>query len=54
MDLKTHILRWQRAIQENPAVLALVIFIGVAVIFMLALLLDAILRRRRDKKRLRK
>jgi len=54
MDLKAHILRWQRAIQENPAILALAIFIGVAIIFLLALLVDAILKRRRDKKRLGK
>jgi hypothetical protein len=54
MELKTHILRWQRAIEENPAVLVLAIFIGVAIIFVLALIVDAILKRRRDKNRLRK
>ena len=54
MDLKNHILRWQRAIEENHAILALVIFIGVAVIFLLGWLVDAILKRRRYKKRLHK
>jgi hypothetical protein len=51
MDLKTRILQWQRAIDENHAVAVLVIFIGVAVIFLIVLGVDAMFKRRRDKKR---
>lgn len=54
MDLKTHIMRWQYAIEQNSAIALLAIFIAVAAVFILALIIDAVLKRRRDKKRLRK
>lgn len=53
MDVKTHILRWQREIGENPAVLILAIFIAVAIVFVLAVFIDAFLKNRKKNKRRR-
>ena len=54
MDLKTHILQWQHEIAENHAILVLVIFIGVAAIFLIVLLCDTIFKWRRQSKRNRR
>jgi hypothetical protein len=53
MDIKTHILRWEREIQENPAVLALGIIILLAVVFIAAMLIDGFIKNRQKKKRKR-
>lgn len=50
MDLKTHIVRWERLIEDNNAIALLAIIIGIAVLFIVALIVDAILKRRRDKR----
>lgn len=54
MDLKTHILRWQHEVAENPAVAMLAIFILVAIAFVLAIAIDAFLKNRKDNRRRRK
>jgi hypothetical protein len=53
MDIKTHILRWERDIQQNPAVLVLGIIILLAVIFIGAMLIDGFIKDRQKKKRKR-
>jgi uncharacterized membrane protein YuzA (DUF378 family) len=54
MDLKTRILRWEREIDENHAVAVLAIIIGIAAIFLIILFVDALFKRRRDRKRQRR
>lgn len=54
MDLKTHILRWEHAIEENHAILVLVIFAFIAAIFVIAVLVDGFFKFRRLSKRRRK
>jgi hypothetical protein len=49
MDLKTEIFRIQRAIEENPAIVALVIFGIIGVIFVLVLLFEGVIRRWRKR-----
>jgi hypothetical protein len=50
MDFKTRVLRIQRDIQENPAGLALVIIIVVAIVFISAIFLDSYITQRKRKK----
>jgi hypothetical protein len=53
MDIKTHILRWERDIQENPAVLVLAIIILLTTAFISAILIDGFIKDRQKKKRKR-
>jgi hypothetical protein len=53
MDLKTHILRWERDIRENPAVLALAIIVILTVAFLSAMFIDGFLKNRQNHKRKR-
>jgi hypothetical protein len=48
MDLKTHILRWERDISENPAIALLVILIALAAVFIIAIIIDAFIKWRRQ------
>ena len=50
MDFKTSMLRVQRAIGENHAIAALAVVIGIAVLFLIILLVDAWFKWRRLKK----
>ena len=53
MDIKTRILRWEFSIEENPAVLVLVILVVLTVIFIGAIFLDGYFKRRKKNKRKR-
>lgn len=52
--IRTQILGWQRAISENPAWAVLFIFIGIAVIFVAVVIIDAIFKRRNKSRWRRK
>ncbi len=54
MDIKLRILRWQQAIEDNPAVLVLVIIVLVTALFILTVLVDGYVKKRKDKKHQRK
>ena len=53
MDIKLKILRWEKSVADNPAVLVLEIIVTLTVIFLACLFLDAYLKRRKKKKRKR-
>lgn len=53
MDFKTRILIWERSIRENPAVLALMIIVALAVVFVGMIFLDGYLKNRKKKRRRR-
>jgi hypothetical protein len=53
MDTHTRILRWERAIQENPAIIVLAIIVLLAVIFIGVLLIDGYLKKKKERKRRR-
>jgi len=53
MDLKTRILRWERWIEDDPAMLVLIILVVLTVIFIGVVYLDAYLKKRREKRRKR-
>ena len=53
MDIKIRILRWEHAIEDNPAVLALGIIVLLTVVFIAIMFIDAFLKNRQKKKRKR-
>ncbi|MDB6021865.1 MAG: hypothetical protein JWQ04_1722 [Pedosphaera sp.] len=53
MDIKTRILRWEHAVEENPAVLVLVIIVALAVVLFGAIYIDGYLKQRKKNKRKR-
>jgi hypothetical protein len=54
MDIKLHILRWQQASEDNPAVLVLAIIVLLTALFIITVLVDGYLKKRKDKKHQRK
>ena len=50
MDIKLQILRWQHSVAEDPAMLVLEIIVTVAVIFVMALVLEGFIRRAKKKR----
>jgi hypothetical protein len=44
MDFKTRILNWEHDIEENPAILVLIIIAALAVVFLVAVYFDSILK----------
>jgi len=51
MDIKTHILRWEHQIAENPAVVILWVIGVLAVIFLAIVFVDAYRNKKRNKRR---
>ena len=53
MDAKTEILRWESAVQENPAIAVLGVILLIAVVFIAAVLIDSFLKRKSKTKKRR-
>ncbi|HEX3797728.1 MAG TPA: hypothetical protein VH413_03430 [Verrucomicrobiae bacterium] len=53
MDMHTEILRWERAIEENPAIAVLMVIVLITVVFIAAVLIDGHLKNRAKKQRRR-